>query len=289
MPGPSRPVPPRVKIATFNINSIRERIEPLLAWLAQARPDVVCLQELRIRPTEFPRAALEAAGYGAMWQAQSTRYNGVAILARDAQPVPVRKGLPDDDADAPARYLEAAVGGILVGCLYAPNGNPQPGPKFDDKLAWHARFESHAAELLAAGIPVVLAGDYNIVPTDRDMYVTRSYAANALVQPRSRAAFARLQDQGWVDALRAVHPDDPRLFTFWDYMRKRWDRDAGLRLDHLLLSPALAPRLVAAGVDREVRGQPGASDHAPVWIELGAAPAATGRPPRRPRERPRGT
>ncbi len=269
--------PPAVKIATFNINSIRERLANLLAWLAAAQPDVVCLQELRVRDGEFPRQALEAAGYGAFWQAQPTRYNGVAILARDAQPVPVRRGLPDDAAGAPARYIEAAVDGILVGCLYAPNGNPHPGPKFDAKLAWHARFAAHAKGLVATGLPVVLAGDYNIVPTERDIYATRSYAANALVQPAARQAYAELVAQGWTDALRALHPHDPALHTFWDYMRRRWERNAGLRIDHLLLSPALAPRLEAAGVDRDVRGAPGASDHAPVWIQLAAdQPAAPG-------------
>jgi len=257
-----------MKIATYNINSIRERLPNLVAWLAHARPDVVCLQELRIREGEFPRGPIEDAGYGAFWQAQSTRFNGVAILARDAEPVPVRRGLPDDGAGAPARYIEAAVGGTLIGCLYAPNGNPQPGPKFDDKLAWHRRFAVHAEGLIATGLPVVLAGDYNIVPAERDIYATRSYAANALVQPASRSAFAALLAQGWVDALRALHPDDPALYTFWDYMRKRWERNAGLRLDHLLVSPSLQSRLVEAGVDRAERGAPGASDHAPAWIRL---------------------
>lgn len=266
-----------MKIATFNINSIRERLPQLLSWLARAEPDVVCLQELRIRDGEFPFGPIEAAGYGALWQAQATRYNGVAILARGAQPVEVRRGLPGDASSAPARYLEAAVEGVLVGCLYAPNGNPQPGPKFTDKLAWHARFGTHAAELLAAGVPVVLAGDYNIVPEARDIYVTRSYEANALVQPASRAAFAALLAQGWVDALRTLHPDDAALYTFWDYMRKRWERNGGLRIDHLLVSPSLAPRLVAAGVDREERGVAHASDHAPVWVELGAPDAKNAR------------
>lgn len=258
-----------MKIATFNINSIRERLPNLLAWLARARPDVVCLQELRIREGEFPRAPIEDAGYGAFWQAQATRFNGVAILALGTEPVPVRRGLPDDDANAPARYIEAAVGGMLIGCLYAPNGNPQPGPKFDDKLAWHHRFALHAAELVATGLPVVLAGDYNIAPREIDIYATRSYASNALVQPASRSAFATLLAQGWIDALRALHPEQPALYTFWDYMRKRWERDAGLRLDHLLVSPSLRPRLAEAAVARDERGAPGASDHAPAWIRLG--------------------
>ena len=266
-----------MKIATFNINSVRERLPRLLDWLQRARPDVVCLQELRIRPGEFPREALAAAGYDALWHAQATRFNGVAILARDAPLVEVRRELPGDAKDTQARYLEAAVNGVLIGCLYAPNGDPQPGAKFDDKLAWHRRFEAHAASLLGAGVPVVLAGDYNIVPTPRDIYATTSYASNALVQPASRAAFARLLDQGWTDALRSQHPDAV-VYTFWDYMRKRWERNAGLRIDHLLLSPALAPRLREAGVDRDERGLPGASDHAPVWIGLGAAPRARSRP-----------
>ncbi len=265
-----------MKIATFNLNSIRERLPRLLDWLARAQPDVVCLQELRIRPAEFPREAIADAGYGALWQAQSTRFNGVAILARDAEPVEVRRELPGDAADTQARYFEAAVNGILVGCLYAPNGNPQPSPKFQAKLAWHRRFEAHAATLLEADVPVVLAGDYNIVPTPQDIYATRSYAHNALVQPESRDAFARLLAQGWTDALRAKHPGQA-VYTFWDYMRQRWERNAGLRIDHLLLSPALAPRLREAGVDRDERGLPGASDHAPVWIQLGSAPRRTAR------------
>jgi len=259
-----------MKIATFNINSIRNRLPRLLAWLAQARPDVVCLQELRIHDDEFPVAALRDAGYGALWQGQSPRYNGVAILARGATPTEIRRGLPGDPDDLHARYLEAAIGGVLVGCLYAPNGNPQPGPKFAYKLAWLARLERHARELFASGVPVVLAGDYNVVPTDADIYALRSYADDALVQPKSRAAFRRLLDQGWTDALRTLHPH-AAIYTFWDYMRKRWERNAGLRIDHLLLNRELAARLVAADVDKVVRGEPGASDHAPVWIEIGEA------------------
>jgi exodeoxyribonuclease-3 len=256
-----------MKIATFNINSIRHRLPALLAWLAEAQPDVACLQELRILPTEFPEAALADAGYGAIWKGQRTRWNGVAILARGAAPIEVRRVLPGAPAADEARYIEAAVNGVLVGCLYAPNGNPQPGPKFAHKLAWLDCFNAHAATLLAAGVPVVLAGDYNIVPTDVDIYATRSYADNALLQPQARAAFATLTAQGWVDALRTLHPQ-ARIYTFWDYLRKRWERDAGLRIDHLLLDPALAARLTGAGVDRAVRGMPGASDHAPAWLTL---------------------
>ena len=256
-----------MKIATFNINSIRSRLPGLLEWLSEAQPDVVCLQELRIFQEEFPLAAIRDAGYGALWQGQKPRFNGVAILARGAEPLEIRRGLPGDAGDMQSRYMEAAIGGVVVGCLYAPNGNPQPGPKFDYKLAWLDRLITHAAGLYASGVPVVLAGDYNVVPTDADIYETTSYKDNALVQPSSRAAFRRLLDQGWHDALRARHPDK-RIYTFWDYMRNRWERDAGLRIDHLLLNPQLAERLVDADVDKRVRGRPGASDHAPTWIEV---------------------
>lgn len=256
-----------MKIATFNINSIRGRLPRLLEWMAEAHPDVVCLQELRIFDDEFPVAAIRSAGYGAIWRGQRPRYNGVAILSRGADPVEVRRELPGDPEDAGARYLEAAVNGILVGCLYAPNGNPQPGPKFDFKLTWLERLLNHSLSLWASGVPVVLAGDYNVVPTERDIYPTRSYDENALVQPQSRAAFRKLLDLGWTDAIRARHPTGP-VYTFWDYMRKRWERDAGLRIDHLLLNAELSARLVEAGVDKAVRGKIGASDHAPAWIEV---------------------
>ncbi|ESX81003.1 exodeoxyribonuclease III [Mesorhizobium sp. M0027] len=255
-----------MKIATFNVNNINGRLPNLLAWLAAAKPDIACLQELKARQTQFPRTALAAAGYGAVWVGQPT-WNGVAILSRGSEPVLTREALPGDDGDQQARYIEAAVNGILVACLYAPNGNPQPGPKFQYKLAWHERLETHAAQLLDTGLPVVLAGDYNIVPEPRDIYPTRSYDDNALVQPESRASFQRLLDQGWLDALRKKHPTET-LYTFWDYRRNRWPRDAGLRLDHILLSKKLSRRLVAAGIDRDVRGEVGASDHAPVWLEL---------------------
>jgi exodeoxyribonuclease-3 len=256
-----------MKIATFNINSVRGRLSCLLEWLDEAQPDVVCLQELRVYHDEFPVVALRDAGYGALWQGQKPRYNGVAILARGVAPVQVRRGLPGDTRDTDARYLEAAVNGILIACLYAPNGNPQPGPKFDHKLAWLDRLIAHAAALQVAGVPVVLAGDFNVVPTDVDIYPTKSYDDDALVQPESRSRFRRLLDQGWTDAVRARHPK-ARIYTFWDYMRKRWERDAGLRIDHLLLSPDVASRLVDANVDKAVRGRSGASDHAPAWIEL---------------------
>jgi exodeoxyribonuclease-3 len=258
-----------VKIATFNINNVNRRLPNLLAWLEQAAPDVVCLQELKAENVAFPAEAIREAGYHAVWQGQRS-WNGVAILARNVEPVLTRRSLPGDPADKQSRYIEAAVDGVLIGCLYLPNGNPQPGPKFVYKLAWFERLIAHAAELLAAGVPVVLAGDYNVVPTEADIYPSKSYATNALVQPESRAAFRRLLDQGWTDAIRARHPTGP-VYTFWDYKRDHWPRDAGLRIDHLLLSPDLAQRLVDAGVDRNVRGEDGASDHAPTWIVLSDA------------------
>jgi exodeoxyribonuclease III len=278
-----------MKIATFNINNINKRLANLLDWLRLARPDVVALQELKAADTELPRVAIERAGYGAAWRAQKS-WNGVAILARDCEPIVTRSELPGDPADIQSRYLEAAVNGVLITSLYAPNGNPQPGPKFAYKLAWMERLAAHAAELHAAGVPVVLAGDYNVVPTDRDIYPTTSYKDNALLQPESRALFQRILDQGWVDAIRTRHTDAP-MYTFWDYLRNRWPRDAGLRIDHLLLSGDAARRLVDAGVDREIRGEEGASDHAPAWVVLreartprrsAAAPTKVRREPGRP-------
>jgi exodeoxyribonuclease-3 len=261
-----------VKIATFNINNVNRRLPNLLAWLEAARPDVVCLQELKAEQGNFPKDALTEAGYGAVWRGQKT-WNGVAILARGAEPVLVRKDLPGDASDTQSRYIEAAVNGVLVACLYLPNGNPQPGPKFDYKLAWFDRLIGHAAGLFASGAPVVLAGDYNVVPTDADIYPTTSWDDDALLQPESRAAFQRLLDQGWTDAIRKLHPKKT-IYTFWDYKRRRWERDAGLRLDHLLLSADLATKLKSAGVDHEVRGEEGASDHAPAWVTLGDAKPA---------------
>lgn len=256
-----------MKIATFNINGLNTRLEALTAWLEQALPDVVCLQELKARHDNFPEKALNALGYDCVWQGEH-RWNGVAILSRVGPPVVTRRGLPGDLKDSQSRYIEAAVNGVLVASLYLPNGNPQPGPKFDYKLAWTERLIHHAAELLATGAPVVLAGDYNVVPTDADIYNTRSWKTDALLQPQPRAQFARLLDQGWTDALRDRFPHDPPPWTFWQYFRQAWERDAGLRIDHLLLSPAAAQRLADAGVDREVRGRERASDHAPTWIEL---------------------
>jgi exodeoxyribonuclease III len=255
-----------MKIATFNINNINRRLPNLLRWLRSAKPDVVALQELKSADTEFPAAAIENAGYGAVWRGQKT-WNGVAILARNAEPVLTRNALPGDADDREARYIEAAINGVIVTSIYLPNGNPQPGPKFDYKLDWFKRLRAHAAKFIKQDIPVVLAGDYNVAPMPSDIYPTKSWDKDALIQPKSRAAFKTLIAQGWTDSIRTLHPTKP-MFTFWDYKRNRWARDAGLRLDHLLLSPALAPRLSKAGVDREIRGEEGASDHAPAWIML---------------------
>jgi exodeoxyribonuclease-3 len=270
-----------MKIATFNVNGVNGRLSVLLRWLAEAGPDIVCLQELKAPQERFPAAALEAAGYGAVWHGQKS-WNGVAILARGAVPVETRRGLAGDPDDAHSRYIEAAVNGILVGCLYLPNGNPAPGPKFDYKLRWFERLHAHAQDLVATQAPVVLAGDYNVMPTDLDVYKPERWLDDALFRPEVRDAYARLVAQGWTDALRALHPG-ARIYTFWDYFRNAWGRDAGLRIDHLLLSPAIAGGLRAAGVAREVRGWDKASDHAPAWIEIaGAAPARRARRGRAP-------
>ena len=255
-----------MKIAAFNINNIKRRLPNLLHWLKASKPDVVCLQELKCSERDFPAAPIKEAGYSAVWRGEKT-WNGVAILARHREPVLTSTALPGDSADQQARYIEAAVEGILICCLYLPNGNPQPGPKFDYKLAWFRRLEQHAGALLEAKIPAVLCGDFNVAPTPIDIYPTTSWDNDALIHPKSRAAFARLVDQGWTDALRKMHPNE-RIYTFWHYIRQRWERDAGLRLDHLLLSPPLALRLEDAGVDRTVRGLENASDHAPVWVKL---------------------
>jgi exodeoxyribonuclease-3 len=261
-----------MKIATFNINNVNKRLANLLTWLRAAKPDVVCLQELKATDREFPKAAIEKAGYGAVWRGQKS-WNGVAVLARGTDPILTRTELPGDPDDTQARYIEAAVNGVLITSLYAPNGNPQPGPKFKYKLAWMDRLAAHAAELFAVGVPVVLAGDFNVVPTDRDIYPTKSYTKDALLQPESRARFACILKQGWRDAIRSLHPNAP-MYTYWSYLRDRWPRDGGLRIDHLLLSSEAAQRLVAAGVDRAVRGKDNASDHAPAWVELrDSAPA----------------
>jgi exodeoxyribonuclease-3 len=255
-----------MKVATFNINNINRRLPNLLRWLKAAKPDAVALQELKASDAEFPVAAIEKAGYGAVWRGQKT-WNGVAILARKAEPVLIRDRLPGDQDDHEARYIEAAVNGVIVTSIYLPNGNPQPGPKFDYKLDWFKRLRTHAAKFLKQDVPVVLAGDYNVAPAEIDIYPTKSWDRDALIQPRSRAAFKSLVAQGWTDAIRELHPEQ-RIYSFWDYKRNRWPRDAGLRLDHLLLSPTVALRLQKAGVDKKIRGEEGASDHAPAWVVL---------------------
>lgn len=270
-----------MRIASFNINNINRRLPNLLAWLRETEPDVVSLQELKATDAQFPAKAIREAGYQAVWRGQQS-WNGVAILARWA-PILTCGALPGDPADTQSRYIEAAVNGVLVASLYAPNGNPQPGPKFAYKLAWLKRLAAHAANLRATGAPVVLAGDYNVVPADLDIYPTKSWDKDALVQPESRGAYAHILAQGWVDAVRRLHPTDP-MYTFWDYTRKRWERNAGLRLDHILLSPSLVDRLRAASVDRATRGREDASDHAPVWIELREA-SKVRRGPQRPKGR----
>jgi exodeoxyribonuclease-3 len=255
-----------MRIATYNVNGVNGRLPVLLEWLDTTAPDVVCLQELKAPSEKFPEGAIGDVGYGAIWHGQKS-WNGVAILARGCTPVETRRGLPADPDPGQSRYLEAAVNGVLVGCLYLPNGNPRPGPKFDYKLRWIAAFEALAAELLALDQPVVLAGDYNIIPTDADVYKPERWTDDALFAPEVRTAFARLTGAGWTDALRTLHPQE-RIFTFWDYFRNAFARDAGLRIDHHLLNPAAAARLVDAGVDRSVRALPKTSDHAPVWIEI---------------------
>ena len=264
-----------MKVATWNINGVVRRLPLLLDWLSRTAPDVVALQETKATDAEFPKAALAEAGYGSISVGQRP-WNGVALLARGAEPIPVRRALPGDAADTQARYVEAAIDGILFASIYLPNGNPQPGPKFAYKLAWFERLIAHAESLQASGHPVALLGDFNVVPTDADIYdATGSYRDNALLQREPRAAYARLLGQGWTDAIRALHPE-AGIYTFWDYLRNRWPRNAGMRIDHLLLSASLAGRLREAGVDRDERGRAGASDHAPAWARL-AAPRATRR------------
>ena len=255
-----------MKIATFNINGINQRLESLLKWLAESAPDIVCLQELKADDPKFPLQAIRDAGYGAIWHGQ-TSWNGVAILAKGVVPIETRRGLPGSKDDTQSRYLEAAVNGVIVGCLYLPNGNPQPGPKFSYKLAWFERLNDYAATLIKTKHPVVLCGDFNVVPTDFDIYDTKSWKKNALLQPESRAAFSSLLAQGWTDALRHRFPTE-RIYTFWDYFRNHWQKNSGLRIDHLLLTEELKQSLSDAGVDRFVRAFEHASDHAPVWIKL---------------------
>jgi exodeoxyribonuclease-3 len=263
-----------MKIATYNVNGINGRLPVLVRWLGESQPDVVCLQELKAPEERFPRADLEKAGYGAIWSGQKS-WNGVAILRRGAEPVETRRGLPGDPDDQQSRYIEAAVEGIVIGCLYSPNGNPAPGPKFDYKLSWLERLIKHGRDLIKSAAPVVLAGDYNVIPTDLDVYKPERWIDDALFLPESKAAFRRLVEQGWTDAVRHLHPDE-RVYTFWDYFRNSWARNAGIRIDHLLLSPTIAGRLKSAGVDCAVRGWPKTSDHAPTWITLKKAGTKSG-------------
>jgi exodeoxyribonuclease-3 len=255
-----------VKIATFNVNGINGRLDVLLRWLKEASPDVACLQELKTPDEKFPHRALEKAGYGAIWHGQKS-WNGVAILAKGKEPVKTRRGLPGDPDDTHSRYIEAVIDGIIIGCIYLPNGNPAPGPKFDYKLRWFERLKSYAAELLELNVPSALIGDFNVMPTDIDVYAPERWRDDALFRPEVRAAYADLVSQGWTDAIRHLYPDQ-RIYTFWKYFRNAFARDAGLRIDHFLLSASLADDLVAAGVDKSVRSLPHASDHAPVWIEI---------------------
>jgi exodeoxyribonuclease III len=261
-----------VKLATFNINGVNQRLDILLDWLKSAGPDIACLQELKAEQTRFPLKAIQDAGYGAIWHGQKS-WNGVAILAKGVEPIETRRGLPGANDDDQSRYLEAAVNGVVIGCLYLPNGNPQPGPKFSYKLAWFERLNAYAKQLMRSGHPVALCGDFNVVPTDFDIYDTKSWKKDALLQPESRKAFSKLMAQGWTDSLRSMFPDE-RIYTFWDYFRNHWARNAGLRIDHILLTPDLKKRLKTANVDRYVRDLPHPSDHAPVWIELTAGTSA---------------
>jgi exodeoxyribonuclease-3 len=255
-----------MKIATYNVNGVNGRLAVLLRWLKQAQPDIVCLQELKAPQERFPLSDIEKLGYGAIWHGQKS-WNGVAILARGKTPVERRRVLPGDPEDEHSRYIEAEIDGLIVGCLYLPNGNPAPGPKFDYKLGWFKRLTKHAKELIGSGEPVVLAGDYNVMPTDLDVYKPERWVDDALFRPEVRAAYAALLKQGWTDAIRKLF-GDKRIYTFWDYFRNAYARNAGLRIDHLLLSESVQPRLVRAGVDKHVRGRDNASDHAPVWVEL---------------------
>ncbi|MBW9080639.1 exodeoxyribonuclease III [Rhizobium pusense] len=255
-----------MKLATYNVNGINGRLEVLLRWLDQAKPDVVCLQELKAPDEKFPRRQIERAGYGAIWHGQKS-WNGVAILARGQEPLETRRGLPGDPDDSHSRYIEAAVDGMIVGCLYLPNGNPAPGPKFDYKLRWFERLHSYAGQLLELDVPCALVGDFNVMPTDLDVYKPERWRDDALFRPEVRAAYADLIAMGWTDAIRLLHPDD-QIYTFWKYFRNAFARNAGLRIDHFLLSSSLVERLQACGVDKFARAWEHTSDHAPAWIEL---------------------
>ena len=255
-----------MKIATYNVNGVNGRLPVLLRWLEESKPDIACLQELKAPQEKFPEQAIRDAGYHAIWHGQKS-WNGVAILSRISQPAEIRRVLPGDPEDSHSRYIEAEIGDLTIGCLYLPNGNPAPGPKFDYKLNWFRRLTTHAADLFASGKPVILTGDYNVMPTEIDVYKPESWVDDALFRPETRLAFKNLVSQGWTDAIRHLHPDE-KIYTFWDYFRNAFARNAGLRIDHFLLTPQLAKRLKSAGVDRDVRGWEKSSDHAPVWIQL---------------------
>ncbi|HTV95746.1 MAG TPA: exodeoxyribonuclease III [Steroidobacteraceae bacterium] len=255
-----------MRVVTYNVNGITARLANFLRWLGERTPDVVCLQELKAPQDKFPEGPVRDAGYGVIWHGQKS-WNGVAILARNTEPAEIRRVLPGDPEDVHSRYIEAMVHGVTIGCLYLPNGNPAPGPKFDYKLRWLDRLLAHAAALAGSEQPVILAGDYNVIPTERDVYKPERWVDDALFRTEVRAAFARLLEQGWTDAIRTLHPHET-IYTFWDFFRNAYGRDAGLRIDHLLLNAALASRLTAAGVDRDVRGWEKPSDHAPVWVDL---------------------
>ena len=255
-----------MRIATYNVNGINGRLPVLLRWLNEAKPDIVCLQELKAPQEKFPEEAIKDAGYHAIWHGQKS-WNGVAIMSRNEIPQEIRRALPGDDEDLHSRYIEATVSNMTIGCLYLPNGDPAPGPKFDYKLAWFERLTRHAGDLLKSGRPAVLTGDYNVMPTELDVYKPERWVDDALFRPETRTAFKKLVDQGWTDAIRKLYPGE-KIYTFWDYFRNAYGRDAGLRIDHFLLSPEMDKRLLSAGVDRHVRGWEKTSDHAPVWIEI---------------------
>ena len=256
----------KMKIATYNVNGVNGRLPVLLRWLEETQPDVVCLQELKAPQEKFPEQAIKDAGYNAIWHGQKS-WNGVAILARNLEIKELKRGLDGDPEDLHSRYIEAMVNNVVIGCLYLPNGNPAPGPKFDYKLQWFERFSAHAAKLLTYNLPVVLAGDYNVIPTELDAYKPERWVEDALFRPETRLAFKNLIGQGWTDAIRKLYPDET-IYTFWDYFRNAYGRNAGLRIDHFLLSPQVSHRLKSAGVDKDVRGWEKTSDHGPVWIEI---------------------
>jgi exodeoxyribonuclease III len=255
-----------MKIATYNVNGINGRLPVLLKWLSETSPDVVCLQELKAPDEKFPLQAINEAGYNAIWHGQKS-WNGVAILAKNKEIKELRRGLAGDDDDLQSRYIESLIDGIVIGCLYLPNGNPSPGVKFDYKLQWFERLTTHAAQLLTYKLPTILIGDYNVMPTELDVYKPERWVDDALFRPETRAAFQKLLRQGWTDAIRLLYPTE-KIYTFYDYFRNAYGRDAGLRIDHFLLSPDLKPKLINAAVDKHVRGWEKTSDHCPVWIEI---------------------